>query len=88
MNLTGKVDFLHELEKHSQTNNSFIAVYSKLKKFWNLAARSTQVNTLIQSIMKCSVKTPAVTRWNSEYDSMEDAYNKKSGVSSKILKCH
>lgn len=78
----GKLDFHHELEKFSQTYNIFFATYNKLKKFWNLAARSTHVNVIIQSIVKQGVKLPAATRWNSEWDSMEDVFQKKAEVGS------
>lgn len=78
----GKLDFHHELEKFSQSYNIFFTTYNKLKKFWNLASRSTHANVIIKNIVKRGVKLPSATRWNSEWDSMGDAYQKRVEVCS------
>lgn len=76
----GKADFLQELEQCTQSYNFFMAAYSKLKVFWNKAARSTHVSAKIKELMKCAIVTPTQTRWNSEWDAMKDAHDKRVGV--------
>lgn len=78
---SGKVDFFNELESYKQTYDYFIGVYNKLKRLWNLTSRSSNVRSIVVEICGSSLKTPAVTRWNSEYDSMRDAYSKREKVS-------
>lgn len=57
-----------------------MAVYRKLKRFWNLASRSTVFAAIVIQEIK-SIKSPGITRWNSEHDSMEEAYKKRDAVS-------
>lgn len=77
---TGKVDFLQELEGHKQTYGYFTAAYGKLKVLWNLNSRSSHVNATIKEICGGSLKYPCQTRWNAEWDSMNDAYEKREKV--------
>lgn len=57
-----------------------MSAYGKLKKFWNKASRSSNVSAIISETMKCAVKVPTQTRWNSEWDALKDAHDKKNGV--------
>lgn len=78
---TGKVDFLHELEKDKEPYDNFMNAYSKLKRLWNLFHRSGTVHDTVKEICNSSLKTPGITRWNSEFDAMNDAYEKRYNVS-------
>lgn len=82
---SGKVDFFHELESYKQTFEFFMSAYNKLKRLWNLTSRSSFVHNIVVQICGSALKTPGVTRWNSEYDSMYDAYEKRDKVSSIIV---
>lgn len=77
---SGKVDFIGELEKHKKAYDCFTTSYNKLKRFWNLFIRSAEVNRTTKEGCRCSFVTPTATRWNSEYDAMKDAYNKRDKV--------
>lgn len=77
---TGKVDFLQELEKNETSYAAFNNVYHKLKTLWNLMSRSANVYGVITEICKSSLVSPGATRWNSEYDAMNDVYLKREKV--------
>lgn len=88
---------MNALEKYKQTYDCFFTVYNKLKRLWSLSSRSNVVNSIAQEICHSRFVTPNQTRWNSEYDSLDDAYKKKENVSiivcsvllaSKNLRCY
>lgn len=82
--VTGKLDFLQELEKYKQTYTYFINAYTKLKCVWNKSSRSSSVHAMITEKMKCSIISPGPTRWNSEWDALKDAYAKRNGVNDQL----
>lgn len=59
---------------------------NKLKRFWNLFIRSAEVNRITKEKCGCSFVTPTATRWNSEYDALNDAYQKREKVFSSSTK--
>lgn len=75
------MDFLHELETSKQTFNYFSTAFGKLKIIWNLTSRSSHVNAIVKEVCGGSLKNPGQTRWNSEWDAMKDAHDKKDKVS-------
>lgn len=79
------MNFLQELESSKQTFNYFSTAFGKLKSIWNLSSRSSHVNAIVKEMCGASLKNPGQTRWNSEWDAMKDAYDKKDKVS--ICQC-
>lgn len=63
-----------------------MAIYNKLKRFWNLFQRSVEVNRSTKEKCGCSFVTPTATRWNSE--TSRDAYKKREKVCSLLSACN
>lgn len=76
-------DFEKELTGTIKT--ALIAAISKLHALWVLVGRSTDAKGICLSIAEYVLNTPCITRWNSKFDSVNQAFKLKHKINPLIL---
>lgn len=53
---------------------AFIVSYNKLNALWHTVNRSSYAKSICKDLLKCVLKVPCETRWNSKFDSIKKIF--------------
>lgn len=57
-----------------RANTALVSTLSKLKTIWVNPRRSSHSNSICKDVLKCKLKIPVETRWNSKFNAIQQIY--------------